>query len=62
MSVLLFIMWLSLTISISAMVLHSIGREYGDFVAMGASTRISVFIATGTVVGILIGVTCWLVL
>lgn len=62
MSIILFITWLLLTIGVAAMALHTIGREYGDFVALSTSTRVSVFIAAGTVIGIIIGAVRWLVL
>ena len=58
----LYIVWLLLSLGISALIIHEVGKEYGAHVAMSTVTRVAVFMASATAVGLGIGFARWLVL
>lgn len=62
MTTLLYIVWLLLSLGISALIVHELGKEYGAHVAQSGSTRVAVFLASATAVGLGIGFARWLVL
>jgi hypothetical protein len=62
MTLTLFILWLLLSLGITAIILHQVGQEFGAHVALSASTRVAVFMAAATIVGMSIGFVRWLVL
>lgn len=62
MTITLFFMWLLLSLGITALILHEVGKEYGAHVALSGATRVAVFMGAGTAVGLGIGFTRWLVL
>lgn len=55
-----YIVWLLLSLGISALIVHEIGKVYGVHVSVSAITRVSVFMATATAVGLAIGFVGWL--
>lgn len=62
MDVILLLIWLFITLLVTAGILHEIGKEYGAHVAMSWATRVGVFMAAGTAVGAGIGFARWWVL
>lgn len=58
----IYIIWLLLSLGLSSVIIHKIGSEYGDYVAMSLDTRIAIFMATATSVGLFIGFVKWLAL
>ena len=62
MTITLYIVWLLLSLGISALIIHEIGKEYGAHVAMSWATRVGVFMASATSVGLGIGFARWLAL
>ena len=62
MTIILYIVWLLLSLGISALILHEVGKEYGSHVALSTATRVAVFMGAGTAVGLGIGFTRWLTL
>lgn len=62
MTITLYIVWLLLSLGISAIILHELGKEYGSHVSMSAATRVGVFMASATSVGLGIGFARWLTL
>ena len=62
MTIMLYMVWLLLTLGITALILHEIGKEYGAHVSMSAATRVAVFMASATSVGLGIGFARWLAL
>lgn len=58
----LYITWFLLSLGISVVILHQIGKKYGAHVSMSAATGIAVLMAAATSVGLAIGFTRWLAL
>lgn len=61
MSIGFFIIWLVITLPVTANLLHILGKEYGEHVALSTSTRVAVFMGVGTFVGAGLGILTWLV-
>jgi hypothetical protein len=59
MTIALYVVWLLLSISISAIIIRHIAKKYGAYVAMSTTTWVAVFMASATSVGLGIGFVRW---
>lgn len=56
-----FFLWLLITVLATLNLLHILGKEYGEHVALDTATRVAVFFGVGTFIAIGLSVIDWII-